>query len=385
MEHRDRWHLVQDSILAALVAAIGLAEVWVPFESVQGTGSPVVSSTLILLCAALLALRRTWPILLVGIPLVWVSAFVATGGDAQVLFFGGFLPLALALYSGARHGDLRTSVVVCGSVFASVLLADFFVPELQGPSEVLFHWGALLTVFLVGIGLRTSEHRAVDAALRAAAAEAVAQQAALRAVAEERARIARELHDILGHSMSVMVIQAGAAAQVLDDDPEEARRALEAIRRTGIDSLAEVRRVVSLLREDERVGLAPQPGIARIPELIAQARSDGLDATYTVDEGVGDLSAGMQLAVYRVVQEALTNVRRHARATAVRVAIARRDDDVQVTVTDDGAPDVAAPVRVGQGLLGMRERVALYGGTVESGPAPVGWRVHAVLPAGASS
>lgn len=383
MEHRDRWHLAQDSILAALVAAIGLAEVWVPFESVQGTGSPVVSTIVILMCAVLLALRRLWTVLLVGVPLIAVAVFVATGGDAQVLFFGGFLPIALALYSGARHGSPRVSALVCGSVFAAVLLADFFVPELQGPSEVLFHWGALLTVFLVGIGLRTSERRAVDAALRASAAESEARQSALRAVAEERTRIARELHDILGHSMSVMVVQAGAAAQLVDDDPDEVRRALETIRATGSESLAEVRRVVSLLREDEHVGLAPQPGIARIPELVVRARSEGIDVACSVDEDAAALSAGVQLAVYRVVQESLTNVRRHARATSARVTIERRADDVLITVTDDGRSAGTSTSTTGLGLLGMRERVTLYGGSLEAGPGADGWRVHAVLPVGA--
>ncbi|WP_400994268.1 sensor histidine kinase [Agromyces sp. GXQ0307] len=384
MDRRTRWHLAQDAAVAALVAALGLAEVWVPFESVQGTGSPVVASAAILAAAVLLALRRTFPLVLVGIPLIWVACFVATSGDTLVLFFGGFLPIALTLYSGARHGSIRTSAIVCGSVVVATVLADFFVPELQGPSEVLFHWGVLLTILLVGIGMRVSERRAVDAALRAGAAEAEARQEALRAVAEERARIARELHDILGHSMSVMVVQAGAAAEVVDSDPVAARTAMEAIRTTGSDALAEVRRVVELLRDDDYESLSPQPGIARIPELVEQARATGLVVDLRMPESTADLSAGRQLAVYRVVQEALTNIRRHARASTASVAIDRADDRVDITVTDDGAmPDLERPA--GHGLLGMRERVALYGGTLEAGPEPSGWRVHASLPTGASS
>ncbi|MGR0321142.1 sensor histidine kinase [Agromyces sp. ZXT2-3] len=384
MDRRTRWHLAQDVAVAALVAALGLAEVWVPFDSVQGTGSPVVASIAILICAAPLTVRRMFPIVLVGIPLTWVVCFVATSGDMLVLFFGSFLPVALALYSGARHGSVRISAIVCGSVFATVLLADLFVPELQGPSEQFFHWGVLLTIFLVGIGMRASERRAVDAAVRAAAAEADARQAALRAVAEERARIARELHDILGHSMSVMVVQAGAAAEVVDADPVAARTAMEAIRTTGSDALAEVRRVVELLREDDHDSLAPQPGIARIPELVDQARAAGLDVDFRMPEDAGDVSAGRQLAVYRVVQEALTNVRRHARAASASVAIDRTTDRIDITVSDDG--DALAVERpAGHGLLGMRERVALYGGTFEAGPGPSGWRVHASLPTGATS
>ncbi|GAA1059417.1 sensor histidine kinase [Agromyces bracchium] len=383
MDRRTRWHLAQDVAVAALIAALGLAEVWVPFESVQGSGSPVLSTVAILVCAVLLALRRIVPLALVGVPMTWVVCFVATGGDTQVLFFGGFLPLLLALYTGARHGDVRTSATVCGSIFAAVVLADLFVPELQGPSEIFFHWGVLLTIFLVGMGMRLSERRAVDAAVRASAAETEAREAALRAVSEERARIARELHDILGHSVSVMVVQAGAAAEVVDVDPVAARRAMEAIRTTGTDALAEVRRVVELLREDEHESLSPQPGIARIPELIARARDSGLVVEFRADD-TSDLSAGRQLAVYRVVQEALTNVRRHARAASASVAIDRSVDRIDVTVTDDG--DAAGADRpAGHGLLGMRERVMLYGGTLEAGPGPSGWRVHATLPIGAGS
>ncbi|WP_353813277.1 sensor histidine kinase [Agromyces sp. SYSU T00266] len=383
MDRRTRWHLAQDIAVAALIAALGLAEVWVPFESVQGTGSPVLSTAAILACAVLLALRRVAPLVLVAVPLTWVLCFVATGGDAQVLFFGGFLPLALALYTGARHGGVRASAAICGSVFAAVILADVFVPELQGPSEVFFHWGVLLTIFLIGIGMRVSERRAADAATRAAVAETEAREAALRAVAEERARIARELHDILGHSVSVMVVQAGAAAEVVDVDPGAARQALEAIRTTGTEALAEVRRVVELLRDDDPESLSPQPGIARIPELIEQARGTGLVVDFRADD-TSDLSAGRQLAVYRVVQESLTNVRRHARAASASVAIDRSADRVDITVTDDG--DAAGDAHpAGHGLLGMRERVTLYGGTLDAGPGPSGWRVHASLPTGAGS
>lgn len=384
MEARDRWHLAQDSALAAIVASMGIAEVWVPFESVEGTGSPIVSSVVILVSAALIALRRTRTGLLAVVPLAWIIATVASDGHPQVLFFGGLVPLMLVLYSGVRHGTVRVAAMVCGSVLATILLGDLFIPELQEPSEILFHWGVTIAVFLVGFGLRLSERRAVDAALRAAAAEAEAEQASLRAVAEERTRIARELHDILGHSLSVMVVQAGAAAQVVDEDPETARRALEAIRATGSDALAEIRRVVSLLRED-RPDLSPQPGITRIPELIEQARADGLQVEYTVDDDAFELSAGRQLVVYRVVQESLTNIRRHTRATAANVSVRCRDGEVLVTVTDDGHTRLDATATTGHGLLGMRERVALYGGTLETGQEQGGWRVHAVVPVGVLS
>jgi len=373
---------VVDIVLAAVVATAGLAEVWVPFVSVQGTGSPVVSTVGIVVGAALLALRRTATIALVGVPLTWVLLGVATAGDLQIIFFGQLVPMYLALYSGARFGAPRVGVAVCGSVVLTVVVADLTVPYLQEPGEILFHWGILLAVLLIALSVRRSEARAVRAAVRAERSEAESRRAALEAVAEERSRIARELHDILGHSMSVMIVQAGAAAQVVDDDPAAVRSALETIRSIGSDSLDEVRRVVALLREDENAGLAPVPGIDRIPDLIAQARAAGIEVTYTIDDGVAGLPAGPGLAVYRVVQEALTNVRRHASARSASVAITADADGVAVTVTDDGTGAATGIDRGGHGLLGMRERVALYGGTVEAGPAAQGWRVHAELPAG---
>ncbi|GLI28741.1 two-component sensor histidine kinase [Agromyces rhizosphaerae] len=374
--HRD---LAVDLVLAGIVAAAGLAEVWVPLESVQGTGSPIVSSVAIVLAGCLLALRRRAPIALVGVPATWVLAGIVTLGDLQILFFGELVPMYFALYSGIRFGRPRAAAAVAGSVALAVVIADLTIPYLQDASELLFHWGILIAIALIALGVRRSEARAVAAALRAERSEAEARHAAMLAVAEERARIARELHDILGHSMSVVVVQAGAAAEVVDDDPVAVRRALEAIRSIGRDSLAEVRRVVALLREDEEAGLAPVPGIDRLPDLIAQARDAGLDVTYSVVGNVDALSAGRGLAVYRVVQEALTNVRRHANARSAAVVVTATPDAVTVTVTDDGGGHAASGA-AGHGLFGMRERVAIYGGELEAGPQEGGWHVRAELP-----
>lgn len=378
MRRVDRWQLLQDAVLAGLVCAAGLAEVWAPFESVQGSGSPVTSTVGIVGCGLLLAFRRSAPVVLVGVPAIWIGLGIVAGGDLQVLFFGQLVPLYLALYSAARHGTRREAALVCGSVLAAVLIADLTIPELQSANELLFHWAVLLAVFGVGVGLRTSERRAVEAALRASAAEATAREEALRAVAEERARIARELHDILGHSVSVMVVQAGAAAQAVEDDPAFARRALEAIRTTGTQSLDEVRRVVALLRDDHPAGIAPQPGLAALPELIASACTSRLSVTLT-ESGEPALGPGQELAVYRIVQEALTNVRKHASASNVHVEITHGAQATEVLVTDDGGT-AAAPLSAGHGLVGMQERVALYGGSLTAGAGGDGWQVHATLP-----
>ncbi|BDZ55584.1 sensor histidine kinase [Agromyces marinus] len=389
MDRRARWHLAQDIGLAAGIAAAALAEVLVPFESVQGPPASAVAIAAIMLVSVALAFRRTKPILLVAVPAVWVVAAVVSGGAVPVLFFGQLVPLALAVYSAARHARSRDLTIIGGTSIATVILADLTQPPLQGLSELIFHWAVLVIVFGAGWGLRTSERRAVDAAVRASEAEAASREAAMQAIADERARIARELHDILGHSVSVMVVQAGAAAQAVDDDPVFVRRALESIRSTGADSLAEVRRVVALLREDEEDGLAPQPGVDGVGDLVEQARAEGLAVDYRVDGDASSLSAGEQLAVYRIVQESLTNVRRHAAASSVVVAVGCGDSGVEVSIEDDGVGTGSTQRRVaaappGHGLVGMRERVSLYGGEFAAGPTGDGrgWAVRVTLPAG---
>lgn len=389
MRGRSWWSWALDTALAFVIAAVGLAEVWVPFESVQGEGSSAASSIAIVLCGVALVFRRAYPLALVAVPATWVAVAIASGGDIQVLFFGQLVPMYFALYSGARYGTPRVMAIVCGSVVLGVLLADLTVPALQTPNEIFFHWAVLIAVFALGWGMRMAERRAIAAGRRASEAESSAREQALRAIADERSRIARELHDVLGHSVSVMVVQAGAAAQVVDDDPEFVRRALETIRSTGVQSLAEVRRVVTLLRDDEEAQLGPQPGMAQLPALIESMRVGGLYIDYNATGDPDELGAGKQLAVYRIVQEALTNVARHAEASRASVTVTRSADAVVIDVVDDGVrspvEESVQPARGthgGHGLIGMQERAAAYGGHIEAGPQEEGgWRVRAVLPA----
>lgn len=364
-----------------LVGGIGLLEIGVPFDSVQGPPAGLAGSVVVVVCAGLLALRREWPLALIGIPVIWLGYGIALGGDIPVLFFGQLVPFAVTLYSAARHAPLREALAVCGAVVVAVVITDLTVPELGGPSELVFHWAVFALAVAVGWGLRASERRVVDAAVRAQEAEAASRQEALQAVAEERARMARELHDILGHSVSVMVVQAGAAAQVVDDDPAFVRRALEAIRATGTQALDDVRRVVELMRADDGSALAPQPGLSDLVALVEQARADGLQVAFTPVETPSSLGAAQQLALYRVVQEALTNVRRHARADRVTVRVSDSGDATTVSVVDDGRAEPGAS-STGHGLIGMQERVAAFGGALEAGPdaGGRGWRVTATLP-----
>jgi signal transduction histidine kinase len=202
------------------------------------------------------------------------------------------------------------------------------------------------------------------------------------AVADERLRIARELHDIVGHSVSVMTVQAAAVRRLLRSDQDRERQSLLAVERTGREALAEMRRMVGVLRRpDEAEALAPQPSLRRVDTLVEQARRAGLPAELAVEGDAVELPPGIDLAAYRVVQEGLTNALRHARATWAEVHVRYCDGHVEVSVTNDGRREGDAG-RAGHGLAGMRERVAVYGGELEVGPQPAGgFRLRATLPA----
>ncbi|TPG16812.1 sensor histidine kinase [Pedococcus bigeumensis] len=375
--------LVVDAGLAVAVAAVGAAEVLFPFSSRQGTGSLAMTAAQAVAAGLVLGVRRVRPIappvaLLVLLPLCMAV------GPLYLLFYGQFLPLLLAAYSVARHGKGRTPYVGLAALAVLLVLGELAMPLLRAPGERVFHWAVLALAWAAGWALARYERRTSAATRRAIDAEVAAATSALAAVAAERARIAGELHDIVAHAVSVMVVQAGAAEQAVTDDPAFTQQALASIRSTGATALAEMRRVVEVLRDTQgdRLALAPQPGMAAIGELVEAARSGGLEATLTISGDQRELSPGLELSAYRIVQEALTNVRRHAQATAVSVALNVDDSAVRILVQDNGT-GARNPVG-GHGLVGMRERAALYGGSVttEDG-SEGGFAVRAVLPSGA--
>jgi signal transduction histidine kinase len=368
-----------DICLAVAVTVAGVAEIWVPFSSVQGQGSEAASTAVVVTVGVALSLRRAYP-LAVGILVLFAWFPVMAGGPSLVLFFGQFVPMGIAVFTMARYGKGRVPYIGAAAGAVALVLVDTFVPLLRSPGEMFFHWGVFLIVWSFGYRLRQLEIRARESTDRAIAAEVAAVERAMAAVVEERSRIARELHDIVAHAVSMMVVQAGAARQVVDDDPAFVRGALDTIRTTGADALAEMRRVVAMLRDgDEPGALSPQPGLDAVPALVDDARAAGLDATLDVVGEARDLPAGVDLAAYRIVQEALTNVRRHASAEHVRIAVTYGEADVSIEVVDDGVG--AAETSGGHGLVGMRERATLYGGTVETGTVNGrGFRVRAVLP-----
>jgi signal transduction histidine kinase len=208
------------------------------------------------------------------------------------------------------------------------------------------------------------------------------EQGSRRAVADEQARIARELHDVIAHSVSVIVVQAAAADDVFDERPDQARAALRSIESTGRDALVELRRLLADVRSEGDEPARPQPGLARIAELAAPLRAAGLEVTLREEGAVGDpLPAGVDLSAYRIVQEALTNTLRHAGASRAEVTIRAGSDLLELEILDDGRGGALVGEIAGRGIAGMRERTAMLGGTLDAGPVPGGgFRVHARLP-----
>jgi signal transduction histidine kinase len=296
--------------------------------------------------------------------------------------------LLAALYTVGAHCDRRPSRIAAaatGAALGVVLFTARWEVTLANIASNVIIFG---TAWLIGDNLQT--RRAYVASLRERAEQAEASRVAdaERAVADERARMARELHDVVAHSMSVMVVQAGAARRVFEANPAQAVDALQNIEATGRDALAEMRRLLGVLRDDgSSASLAPQPSLRELPHLIAQVAESGLAVTLATEGPPRDLPAALGLSAFRIVQEALTNALKHAGPNASAVITVRyRDDDVEIEVIDDGrgasaTATVDANGSSGHGLLGMRERAGLFGGELTAGPrAGGGFVVRARLP-----
>ncbi len=244
-------------------------------------------------------------------------------------------------------------------------------------------WNAITftIAWIVGFAVGGKFREVDEAKERAARAEREREERARLAVSDERARIARELHDVVGHSVSVMTVQASAVRRLLELDQDKEREALLVVEQTGREALAEMRRMVGVLRRPEEApALAPQPSLEHLDKLIAQAREAGLPVVLQIEGKPEPLPAGVDLTAYRLVQEGLTNALKHARAQHAEVLVRYSDGQIELVVSDDG-PGGGDGDKGGHGLVGMRERVSVYGGELEAGPRPEGgYRLRAKLP-----
>ncbi|MFF1403844.1 sensor histidine kinase [Streptomyces sp. NPDC058294] len=298
------------------------------------------------------------------------------------------IALFIALYSLALHGRLRQLPWACGAMAAGMVLVAVRASAAVSVWDALFFLLSTATAALA-LGLMVRIRRAQLAGLRdrAARLEIERDQRSRLAAATERARVAREMHDIVGHNLSVMITLADAGVYATDTAPERGKEALRLIGDTGRTALGELRRVLGVLRKasDASAGapeLSPQPGVADLAALCDGVRSAGLDVVYRTVGDVEALDGGVQLTVYRIVQEALTNTLKHAGpGTRVNLSVVVEDTRLVIRVRDDGpAGRPGPPNEEGHGLVGMRERAALYGGDVSAGPAAGGgWTVQATL------
>jgi signal transduction histidine kinase len=312
--------------------------------------------------------RRRWPLVSLATTLSATVGYLALGYPRGPFF----LAAVVALFAAVRRANRIVVWAMCGAAYAAYVFVG------DGPYVTLAIWTVVALVLAEASRVR-GQHFTEVAAARAAAQQA-RQEQSRRQASDERLRIARELHDVLGHHLSLINVRAGVGLHLLDSDPEQAREALGAIKLASSEALREVRGVLSTLSPQPQAPRSPAPGLAGLPELVEQARTAGL--TVTVQEiGIGPVPGDVDRAAYRIVQEALTNVRRHAGpAATASITIERRPDQLSVRVDDTG-PGPTDSTSDGNGLPGMRERAAALGGTLTvSRNDGGGFRVQAQLP-----
>jgi signal transduction histidine kinase len=360
--------LATDALLAAVLLA--LSTVWLAGSAYAGPRATIVQTVLV----AAVAARRAWPsgtfLLVCAVAFgQWLLGFPLIGDGA----------LLVALYTVAAHESRIRTLLAAGLLEAGAVMATLkWEPAGTTPRSLLFLSATVVAALFAGLAAASGGRYLAWMDERARRLAVERDQQATIAAAAERTRIARELHDIVSHSLSVVITLADAAAVVSRSDP--GREAITEVSEAGRRALSDLRTMLGVLRTDDPPsGPAPLPGMSQLGALIERVRATGLAAELGIEGSPFPLGAAAELTVYRIVQEALTNTIRHARARHARVMIRYDAPRVAVRVTDDGT--AAAPGRhPGHGINGMRERAALHGGDVSAGPAPGGgWLVSAFL------
>lgn len=353
-----------DAGIAAAFLAIMLAEFWFGGGDLHGARSGAVAMSVVM--AVAVAFRRRYPVT------SYAVGSAALAAQAIGFFVGSLYPYVNVahIYSVGAFADRRRAVLALpmgyGGIAAYFSVADYDI------------WP--LPVLVAGIWSLTwsAGYRIARAQDEVAAAR---RREALAAAAAERTTIARELHDLVGHTMNVMVVQAGAGRRILDTDPERARQALASIEASGRVALDELDWLLSLLRPDVPADLAPQPGLDGLPELLARFSAAGIEVDHVVEGDPAPLPRALDLSAFRIVQEALTNALKHSGASRATVTIRYRRHDVELEVADEGSPRPDPTYQPGRGLIGIAERVAVFGGSAVHGRTDGGgFRVVASLP-----
>jgi signal transduction histidine kinase len=364
-------------VVAAYVAVILTVE----FYGRLSTPAQVAAVLLAGVHGAAVTFRRVALRAVVAVQVTTAVGYVALGLPVYALG-----PAVLVtLYTVGSRLPRRPALTLLGVVEGA--LAVLLLPGSTGLSTWVLYAAILCGAWFLGDVTRQWRDAATAHALRATELEQARTELARHAVTAERVRIARELHDVVAHSMSVIAMHAGSGRLAADQDPAAARRALEIVERSSRDAMAEMRRLVTVLREADEVEpqLAPAAGLRDVHELVAEVAAAGVTVDVHTEGDLASVTDGVSLAAYRIVQEALTNVVQHASPAQARVSVRIGDGMVVLEVTDDGATRPAAretaPAAAGHGMIGMHERAALYGGELVAGPRPEGgWRVAARLP-----
>jgi signal transduction histidine kinase len=367
----------------AAVAVLAVALSWV----VLGAGTPswpdgshapdTTAYALVVLANAPLVLRRRVPLLALAAAVVAALAYL---GRQYPPIFAPSVPLIV--YTAATRLDDRRSWLVLVAAAIAAWLGATVAAGPTDPAAVFVVGGA----WLLGHYVRTRRQLVGELRRRALDLEREREEQARRAVAEERLRIARELHDVLAHTMSVIAVQAGAGRLVGDDRPTEAVTALGAVEETARSAMQEMRQLLTVLRADDSpdASVSPTPGVEDLASLASEVTETGLPVELRVEGDTRSVSPGVGLSAYRIAQEALTNVIRHSGAARASVVVQYSDHDLVVEVRDDGRGSTAGPPSPGHGIIGMRERAAVHGGDLAAGPGPDGGfvvRVRLPLPA----
>jgi len=383
---RVRARLTANPLAVDTVIALGLASLSL-FAIASGAtdagNREPISFVLLLMESLPLIFRRRWPIPVLAITYgaTLVHASLATGQPVNE----GIGSL-VALFTVAERYERRVTVPLAVAVAAGYILVTLSKADLQTAlSGLISTTVGVGVVWALGDWAKTRRRYAAAIEQNARLLEADREDRSRRAVQKERERIARELHDIVTHHVSVIVIQAGAGLTAIGDRPDPARTALEAIDRTSRQALADMRLMLGMLGDPMATdsGREPVPGLERLGVLIEEVRSAGLPVELSVEGDRRPLDDGIELSAYRIVQEALTNTLKHARGARARVRLGYEVRTLDIEVTDHGGSgpqDLGDGSLGGRGLIGMRERVALFGGDLETAAIPGGFRVHARLP-----
>jgi len=378
---REWLSLHTDALVVIVVVVAGQQEVWTPANPLAHMVGPSWANSLAyLLCAAALWWRRRAPLRMIAfIAAVDIALFLAVGASEGL---GEYLPWLIGLYSLGRYAEPRALAIGGPLIVAAYAVHEFRDPAFEFGGSAVAFWWILAAAWPLGLAFRRREQRTDQLRVLAAALQRERLDRDRAAAAHERSRIAGEMHDQVGHGLSIIVLQAVAALGQLDHrDTAGAGSRLRAVESTARQALAELRRVVGLLDEASDTPLQPPPSLDRLDDLVAQVQAAGVPVDLLVDADPASLPAGLGLAAYRIVQEALTNVIKHAGACRATVTVTQTPQWLDVLVTDDGRGCTPASAG-GRGLPGMRERVTLHNGQLTAGPgAEGGFSVHARFPA----